>query len=413
MSVRIAVEGCCHGELKQIYQDILTVAEDERPEILLICGDFQALRSKDDFNSISTPEKYKRLGDFHNYYSGVEEAPILTIFIGGNHEASNYLHELKYGGFVAKNIFFLGYSNVIWYKGLRIAGLSGIYKKFDYYKTHFETLPLNEKTVRSIYHSRFEDYLKISMIRNLNLNIFLTHDWPEGIVKYGNLSYLLKKKPFFKKDIDNNDLGSTPNMSLLLHLMPNYWFSAHLHVKFNATVHHNKRKLSDCQKTNEAMINEKNENEIELNFDEEIISDENKDEIDLDLEDFSHIDKEIKPLARGFSQTNFMALDKCLANRKYIEFLTIPITNEHESIKDNRLYYDLEFLKVLKWFDNFKKREIFKNLKVKDTDDNFKYQFNSEINEIKIDTDLIIPFNFEPKLENPKFQTDEFIKKFL
>lgn len=40
------------------------------------------------------PEKYRRLGDFAAYYNGTKRARVLTIFIGGNHEASNYLHEL-------------------------------------------------------------------------------------------------------------------------------------------------------------------------------------------------------------------------------------------------------------------------------------------------------------------------------
>ena len=31
---------------------------------------------------------------FYKYYSGEKTAPVLTIFIGGNHEASNYLWEL-------------------------------------------------------------------------------------------------------------------------------------------------------------------------------------------------------------------------------------------------------------------------------------------------------------------------------
>lgn len=32
----------------------------------------------------------------------------MTIFIGGNHEASNHLQELPYGGWVAPNIYYLG-----------------------------------------------------------------------------------------------------------------------------------------------------------------------------------------------------------------------------------------------------------------------------------------------------------------
>ena len=52
-------------------------------------------------------------------------APVLTIFIGGNHEASNYNWELYHGGWVAPNIFFLGYANVVKVAGVRIGGVSG------------------------------------------------------------------------------------------------------------------------------------------------------------------------------------------------------------------------------------------------------------------------------------------------
>ena len=48
--------------------------------------------------------------DFYKYYSGEKTAPVLTIFIGGNHEASNHLRELYYGGWVAPKIYYLGSS---------------------------------------------------------------------------------------------------------------------------------------------------------------------------------------------------------------------------------------------------------------------------------------------------------------
>ena len=38
--------------------------------------------------------KYYSMQSFHKYYSGEKKAPVLTIFIGGNHEASNHLWEL-------------------------------------------------------------------------------------------------------------------------------------------------------------------------------------------------------------------------------------------------------------------------------------------------------------------------------
>jgi len=69
---------------------------------------------------------------FHKYYSGQSTAPVLTLFIGGNHEASNHLHELYYGGWVAPKIYYMGCSGVVKFGGVRIAGLSGIYNGRNY-----------------------------------------------------------------------------------------------------------------------------------------------------------------------------------------------------------------------------------------------------------------------------------------
>ena len=84
--------------------------------------------------SLACPPKYRELGTFHQYYAGLKKAPIPTIFIGGNHEASSYLWELFHGGWVCENIYFLGYGGVVRYGGMRIGGLSGIYKDHDYRK---------------------------------------------------------------------------------------------------------------------------------------------------------------------------------------------------------------------------------------------------------------------------------------
>jgi hypothetical protein len=46
-----------------------------------------------------------------------------------------YSHRCRYyGGWAAPNIYFLGYSGVVNYGGLRIGGFSGIYKRYDYFK---------------------------------------------------------------------------------------------------------------------------------------------------------------------------------------------------------------------------------------------------------------------------------------
>lgn len=186
---------------------------------------------------MSVPQKYKEIGDFHEYYSGKKVAPYLTVFIGGNHEASNYMFELYYGGWVAPNIYYLGAANVIRCGPLRIAGLSGIWKGYDYRKPHFERLPYNNDDVQSIYHVRELDVRKLLQIRT-QVDLGLSHDWPNRVELCGDYETLFAKKQGFREDSNNGRLGSIAARFVLDRLRPAFWFSAHLHVKFNAVVQH-------------------------------------------------------------------------------------------------------------------------------------------------------------------------------
>src|SRR5947208_3240593 len=96
--VRVAIVGCGHGELDKIYEVVESLNAAEGPggkliDLLLCCGDFQSVRNYSDLACLACPPKYRQLNTFHKYYSGEKKAPVLTLFIGGNHEASNYLVE--------------------------------------------------------------------------------------------------------------------------------------------------------------------------------------------------------------------------------------------------------------------------------------------------------------------------------
>ncbi|KAG7463309.1 Lariat debranching enzyme [Solea senegalensis] len=237
--MKIAVEGCCHGELDKIYETIgyLEKREGVKVDLLLCCGDFQAVRNEGDMKCMAVPAKYRTMQTFYKYYSGEKKAPVLTIFIGGNHEASNHMQELPYGGWVAPNIYYLGYAGVVRYKGIRIGGLSGIFKSRDYRKGHHEFPPYNPDTLRSVYHIRNIEVFKLKQIQ-MPVDIFLSHDWPRGIYYYGSTEELLRKKRFLRQEVESNTLGSPAAEELLAHLQPSYWFSAHLHVKFAAVMQH-------------------------------------------------------------------------------------------------------------------------------------------------------------------------------
>ncbi|KAL6422076.1 hypothetical protein ACFW04_010854 [Cataglyphis niger] len=284
--MRIAVEGCAHGELDIIYETIQEIEkiDGRKIDLLICCGDFQATRNLSDLECMAVPDKYKDICTFYKYYSGEKKAPVLTIFIGGNHEASNHLQELPYGGWVASNIYYLGYAGVVQVAGVRIAGLSGIYKSQHLMQGHYEKPPYTDSTIRSIYHIRNLEVFRLKQLSG-KIDIFLSHDWPAGVTKYGDEDALLKRKPFFKDDIESNTLGSPPGMELLERLYPSYWFSAHLHCKFAALI----------------------------------------------------------PEKGGARVTKFLALDKCLPKRKFLQILEVR-SQEDGLIQ---LDYDLEWLTIL------------------------------------------------------------------
>lgn len=385
--MRVAIEGCCHGCLDQIYRSI----SKKKVDLLIICGDFQSIRNRMDLQSMSVPDKYKKMGNFQDYYTGKKKAPVFTIFIGGNHEASNYLEELKHGGFVAPNIYYMGRTSVMWYKGLRIGGLSGVYWKKDFMDlapTSYR-FPYDRYTIRSIYHYRKDDYLKLYLLEKSNKMVMISHDWPEGIYDNGDVKKLLKKKPFFKEDIKNHCLGSPFNMELLKVIQPNFWFSAHLHVRFVATVDwderfnsretNSKKRVGSTQvsveSTKKACVNRSEASNDEIVLDMDLENDHcdkakkeeaqitNDDEITRNMDTETSSDKKSKHLSDNSStmitsgSTKFLALDKCLPKRNFLEVLDIELTDkDHLSTRDQKspLYYDEEYVSSLKVVEKHK-----------------------------------------------------------
>jgi len=137
---------------------------------------------------------------------------------------------------VCPNIFFLGFSGVVRFGDLRIAGLSGIWKSGDYRRPYTAGPPYNHPgDIRSAYHIREFDVFKLSQLRQ-PLDVFISHDWPQGVASFGDMEQLFRAKPFLRQEVLDGSLGSQPGAQLLAQLAPDYWFSAHLHVRFPALI---------------------------------------------------------------------------------------------------------------------------------------------------------------------------------
>lgn len=311
---------------------------------------------------MSVPAKFRELGDFHEYYSGIRKAPYLTVFVGGNHEASSHLWELYYGGWVAPNIYYMGASNVLRLGPLRIGGMSGIWKGYNYNKPHHERLPYNQDDIKSIYHIRELDIRKLLQVRT-QIDIGISHDWPRAIEKHGNARALWRMKPDFEQESKDGTLGNQAATYVLDRLRPPYWFSAHMHCKFAATkVYKDAPEAAERSAVLEPAVTPAAA--VASNGTPAVIH--NEDEIDLDMDDddgpsvsaLTVNDPSIPPqsinsvpddlralLPASFARpapssrlppgqpvpatiTNttvrFLALDKCLPGRKFLQLLDIP-----------------------------------------------------------------------------------------
>ncbi len=103
--IRIAVQGCCHGELDSIFKKVQQIHSRKALDLLIILGDFQSIRDRKDMDSISVPPKYRKMGKFYKYYrNDIYKIPVPVLFIGGNHESMRHLMQLPYGGYVYPNI---------------------------------------------------------------------------------------------------------------------------------------------------------------------------------------------------------------------------------------------------------------------------------------------------------------------
>ncbi|CAJ0593293.1 unnamed protein product [Cylicocyclus nassatus] len=304
--LRLAVAGCAHGEMDKIYEVLAEIEQEKgyKFDLLICCGDYQSVRNYGDLHHMHVNEKYRSIQTFYKYYSGEKTAPILTIFVGGNHEASGYLAELPNGGWVAPNIYYMGFANVIRFAGLRIAGLSGIYNGREFNRGHYERPPYKDRSdIVSSYHVRNIDVWRLKQLRPADddstsnpVDIMVSHDWPAGIVDFGDKDWLLRVKPFFADDVSNGKLGNPSTMQLLYDIRPRYWFAAHLHVAFAALVAHDGKDGS-----------------------------------------------------AGASPTRFLALDKPIPRRQFIQALELDIAEDAEL----KLTYDPQWLAILKSTDSF------------------------------------------------------------
>lgn len=65
--MKIAIEGCAHGELETIYNTLELLEKNEgiKIDLLICCGDFQSTRNLEDLCCMAVPKCYQKICTFY------------------------------------------------------------------------------------------------------------------------------------------------------------------------------------------------------------------------------------------------------------------------------------------------------------------------------------------------------------
>ena len=65
----IAVQGCLHGYLDELYESVdrLALERDVKVDLLICCGDFESLRNEPDLQCMACPAHHRKMGTFYKY----------------------------------------------------------------------------------------------------------------------------------------------------------------------------------------------------------------------------------------------------------------------------------------------------------------------------------------------------------
>jgi lariat debranching enzyme len=246
--MKIMVTGCLHGEWELLVRTVNELLHDGTViDLIIVAGDCETMRTEEDLKSYKAPPRYQVMGTFHKVYNGELHLPRLTLLIGGNHEASDVLHVLPFGGWLAPNVFYLGRACSVSFGDTVITSLSGLWKPEDYWRPVNEAYPIrSEEDKATTYHIRaFSDFQLHGLTKT---DLFVSHDWPAGIPDKCGGAYLQSRRPDLIDSDRQHSFGLPHGLKLVQNLNPGSWFAAHHHIPFSTKIPNSDTMFYACGK---------------------------------------------------------------------------------------------------------------------------------------------------------------------
>lgn len=221
--------GDVHGQMLRMVK-LLSAAEQQlrlRLEFVLQVGDFEPHRDEADLHTMAAPSKYRRLGDFPEFYNGKAKFPWPVYFIGGNHEPYGYLDQFPAGAELIRNCQYLGRSGCLNINGLNVAGLSGIYHADWYSQPRPEISRIASISNKSFIYFNEADIDPL-LSREGGVDIVLLHEWPANIIDEADQAEFEQIRRSLRYDSVGNEISEL----VVQWLEPQLVLCGHMHKQY-------------------------------------------------------------------------------------------------------------------------------------------------------------------------------------
>lgn len=231
-----AAVGDVHGQFHKMVNILQNWEKSFNKELsfVLQVGDFEPHRTLDDLRTMSSPQKYRKLGDFKDFYSGKSSFPWQIWFIGGNHEPYGFLDQFPNGATITENCNYIGRVGLAKVCNKRILGMSGIFRQ--------QTIQSRPSISRLNLFSN-KDYIGFTeqeIFKALEfdpIDILLLHEWPSGIASGYSLAEF--------NEVNNSEIGNEYFRYLIELLKPKTVFCGHMHVRYETQINFDAGSYSD------------------------------------------------------------------------------------------------------------------------------------------------------------------------
>ena len=227
--IYFAAVGDVHGYIYQMLGLLQNweTKHQQKLNFVLQVGDFEPHRHDEDLTTMDAPTKYKKLGDFAHFYRHQADFPYPLYFIGGNHEPYGFLDNFPAGKEIAPNFNYLGRVNTINLFGLKIVGVSGIYKSDLFtFRPSIAKIKFNS-------NKKYIGFTEAEIERAIdyrNTDILIMHEWATNIINKKDLAELQQRY----SSIRYEQVGNEYARLLIEALQPKLVLFGHMHLKYRS-----------------------------------------------------------------------------------------------------------------------------------------------------------------------------------